>query len=48
MSSSASDSRTNKKPRVKFDTLKIIPIGGLNEIGKNMTAIEYRDNDQFL
>lgn len=43
MSSSASDSRTNKKPRVKLDTLKIIPIGGLNEIGKNMTAIEYRD-----
>ena len=24
--------------------LKIIPLGGLNEIGKNMTAIEYLDD----
>lgn len=31
-----------KKPD-KLENLKIIPIGGMNEIGKNMTAIEYRD-----
>ena len=24
--------------------LKIIPLGGLHEIGKNMTVIEYRDD----
>ncbi len=35
-----------KKPRTPRPTLKIIPIGGVGEmgIGKNMTAIEY-DND---
>ncbi|WP_026475823.1 ribonuclease J [Alkaliphilus transvaalensis] len=27
----------------KPSKLKIIPLGGLNEIGKNMTAIEYKD-----
>ena len=26
------------------EQLKIIPIGGLHEIGKNMTVLEYRDN----
>lgn len=31
--------RANKSNEV----LKIIPIGGLNEIGKNMTVLEYRD-----
>ena len=30
----------------KEPSLKIIPIGGLNEIGKNMTLLEY--NDQIL
>lgn len=30
----------------KESSLKIIPIGGLNEIGKNMTLLEY--NDQIL
>lgn len=28
----------------KSSKLKIIPLGGLNEIGKNMTAFEYRDD----
>ena len=28
---------------MKRDTLKIIPLGGLGEIGKNITAIEYGD-----
>ena len=32
------------KPKAKpVDELKIIPIGGLNEIGKNMTLVEYKD-----
>ena len=30
----------------KSPSLKVIPIGGLNEIGKNMTLLEY--NDQIL
>ena len=30
----------------KEPALKVIPIGGLNEIGKNMTLLEY--NDQIL
>ena len=39
-------SQQPKKPRAPRPTLKIIPIGGVGEmgIGKNMTAIEY-DND---
>ncbi|SHJ73365.1 ribonuclease J [Caminicella sporogenes DSM 14501] len=28
----------------KISKLKIIPLGGLNEIGKNMTVFEYRDD----
>ncbi|MFQ9332810.1 MAG: MBL fold metallo-hydrolase, partial [Finegoldia magna] len=27
-----------------IDKLKVIPLGGLNEIGKNMTVIEYKDD----
>ena len=27
----------------KAENLKIIPIGGLNEIGKNLTVLEYKD-----
>ena len=30
----------------KLPKLKVIPIGGLNEIGKNMTLLEY--DDQIL
>lgn len=29
---------------VKRDTLRIIPIGGLGEIGRNMTALQYNDD----
>lgn len=35
------------KDRVKDkekDKIKIIPLGGLNEIGKNLTAIEYKND----
>ena len=34
------------KPRKSLPHLKVIPIGGLNEIGKNMTVLEC--NDQIL
>ena len=27
-----------------IDKLKVIPLGGLNEIGKNMTVVEYKDD----
>ena len=42
------DSRTvvtksNKPTIFKEPKLKIIPLGGLNEIGKNMTVFEYKD-----
>ncbi len=29
---------------IKKDTLRIIPIGGLGEIGRNMTALQYNDD----
>lgn len=31
------------KQRKQADNLKVIPIGGLNEIGKNLTVLEYKD-----
>ena len=30
--------------RKEKDKIKIIPLGGLNEIGKNLTAIEYKND----
>ena len=35
--------RNNRKIRGSENPLKVIPIGGLNEIGKNMTILEYKD-----
>ena len=37
--------RKKKKPE---SVLKIIPIGGLNEIGKNMTLLEYEDEIMII
>ena len=37
-----SEKKTDKKVKLA-DNLKVIPIGGLNEIGKNMTVLEYKD-----
>lgn len=31
------------KQRKQAENLKVIPIGGLNEIGKNLTVLEYKD-----
>ncbi len=39
--------QTNKKPAAKKKPLKIIPLGGLGEIGKNITLYEY-DGDMLL
>ncbi len=35
------------KPR-ETGTLKIIPIGGMNEIGKNLTVLEYQDDIMII
>lgn len=35
--------KSNKPTIFKEPKLKIIPLGGLNEIGKNMTVFEYKD-----
>lgn len=32
-----------KHPASRAENLKIIPLGGLNEIGKNITVLEYKD-----
>ena len=36
--------RNNRRIRGIGHPLKVIPIGGLNEIGKNMTILEYKDD----
>ena len=35
--------RNDARPRKKPESMKIFPIGGLDEIGKNMTLLEYKD-----
>lgn len=35
--------KKERTPQKKAENIKIIPIGGLNEIGKNMTLLEYKD-----
>ncbi|MGN1381968.1 MAG: ribonuclease J [Eubacterium sp.] len=35
--------RNDTHPRKKPESIKIFPIGGLDEIGKNMTLLEYKD-----
>ena len=42
-----SDKRSYKKPQTPKLPIKIIPLGGLGEIGKNITLYEY-DGDMFL
>jgi len=35
--------KEDKIPDIAPDTIRIVPLGGVEEIGKNMTAIEYED-----
>ncbi len=39
--------RTKTKPKTGQNTLKVIPLGGFSEIGKNMTVYEY-GNDMII
>lgn len=39
-----SKTKTHHKKTVKTTPVKIIPLGGLGEIGKNITAYEYKDD----
>ena len=44
----ASIKRKTKQGGKSSSSLRIIPIGGLNEIGKNMTLLEYGDNIMII
>ena len=35
--------KNDNRKRANHEKVKIIPLGGLGEIGRNMTAIEYAD-----
>ncbi len=38
------EKKTPRTTKIKRDRIKIIPLGGLEEVGKNMTVIEYGDD----
>ena len=35
--------RRRRRPRANTEKLRVIPLGGLNEIGKNLTVLEYNE-----
>ena len=41
---SATGKPAHRAPKKNASPLKVIPLGGLNEIGKNMTLLEYKDD----
>lgn len=44
VTSEVATKREHKIPDLPKDTIRIIPLGGVEEIGKNMTVIEYNDD----
>lgn len=40
--STAYSHRLNQPPKLKKDTMRVIPLGGLGDVGRNMTVFEYQ------